>query len=60
MGFLAGVIACLHAMRDAKIPWPPAALWDVLSQAQRVELCGGVAMMVIAFFASLVGKDGQP
>src|SRR5579863_3611050 len=42
VGFLSGVLACLDAVRDARIFWPPDELWDGLRHVQRVELSAGI------------------
>ncbi len=48
MGFLCGVLSSLDALRDARIFWPPDAVWDALRNPQRVELAGGIALIVVA------------
>jgi hypothetical protein len=55
-GFVSGVVACLDAMRDAKIAWPPDALWGVLRGPQRLELGAGVVLMVVALVTSMVRR----
>jgi hypothetical protein len=52
VGFLAGVLASLDALRDARIFWPPDAVWDALRRPQRFELGGGLAMIVVALITS--------
>lgn len=47
VGFLSGVLACLDALRDTRILWPPDAVWEALRNPQRVELGGGLALMVV-------------
>lgn len=54
VGFLAGLLACLDALRDAKVVWPPAAAWAALPHAQRMELGGGIAILLIALAVSVV------
>lgn len=54
VGFLSGVLACLDAMRDAKVFWPPEALWQVLRHPQRVELAGGIALIVVTLVVTVV------
>jgi hypothetical protein len=53
-GFLSGVLTCMDAVRDARVSWPPDALWAVLSNAHRLELVGGIALIVVAFVMSIV------
>jgi hypothetical protein len=48
VGFLSGVLACLDAVRDARIFWPPDELWDGLRHVQRVELGAGIALIVVS------------
>ncbi len=55
-GFLSGVITCLDAVRDAKTTWPLEALWQALSRPKRLELCGGIALIVVTFVISIVRK----
>lgn len=52
-GFLAGVLACLNALRDAKVVWPPDAAWAVMPHAQRLEMGAGIAMILIAVLVSV-------
>jgi hypothetical protein len=47
VGFLAGIYACLHVLRDARVLWPPDALWNALAHPQRVELGGGIALILV-------------
>jgi len=54
VGFLSGVLACLDAMRDAKVFWPPDTLWQVLRHPQRLELGGGIALIVVTLVISVV------
>jgi len=48
VGFLSGVLACLDAVRDARILWPPDELWDGLRHVQRVEFGAGSALIVVS------------
>jgi hypothetical protein len=58
VGFLSGVLACLDAMRDASIFWPPDAVWAALRSYQRLEFGGGLALIVVALLTSvLFGLD---
>ena len=56
VGFLSGVLACLDALRDARIFWPPDAVWEALRNPQRVELGGGIALMVVTL-ALTIGRN---
>jgi hypothetical protein len=57
VGFLSGVLASLDALRDARIFWPPDAVWAALRSPQRVELAGGLALIVITLLASVLLKQ---
>lgn len=54
VGFLCGMLACLDAVRDARILWPPDVLWDGLLHRQRLELGGGIAVILVALVTTLV------
>ena len=54
IGFLAGLLSCLDAVRDSKVSWPPDAVWAVLRAPQRLELGGGIALIVVSVVASLI------
>ncbi len=56
MGFLCGVLACLDVLRDARILWPPDAVWEALRNQQRLELGGGLALMLITL-ALTIGRN---
>jgi hypothetical protein len=56
VGFLAGLLACMDAVRDARIPWPPDALWEVLRSPQRLELGIGIALILVSFGTSLLPR----
>ena len=56
-GFLSGVITCLDAIRDAKDTWPLDALWSALSRPKRLELIGGIAVIIVTFVMSLKRKQ---
>jgi len=58
VGFLLGVIACLDALRDAKVSWPPDAVWAALRSPQRLELGGGIALILVTLIVSLA-KSGS-
>ncbi len=53
-GFLSGVLACLDALRDARVFWPPDVVWDALRHPQRLELGAGIALIVVSFVTSVV------
>jgi hypothetical protein len=53
VGFLSGVLACLDAMRDLNVFWPPAALWQALRHPQRLEMAGGIALIVVTVVISV-------
>lgn len=53
VGFLSGVLACLDALRDTRILWPPDAVWEALRNPQRMELGGGIALMVVSLALSI-------
>ena len=53
VGFLSGMLACLDALRDAGVLWPPDAAWAVLSHSKRLELGLGIALIVIVLIASI-------
>jgi hypothetical protein len=55
-GFVSGVIACLDALRDAKIVWPPDEAWAVLRGPQRLELGAGIVLMVVALVTSAMRR----
>ena len=46
-GFLAGVLACLDALRDKSVLWPPDAVWRSLRNPQKLEFGSGVALMLV-------------
>jgi hypothetical protein len=52
VGFLSGVLACLDALRDVRVVWPPDLLWKGLRGAQRLELGGGIALIVVTVVTS--------
>jgi hypothetical protein len=53
VGFLSGVLASLDAVRDARTVWPLDALWRGLRSPQRLELGGGVALIVVTLAISV-------
>jgi hypothetical protein len=56
VGFLSGVLACLDALREAKILWPWDALWDALRSPQRLELGAGIALIVVTLIVSAIHR----
>jgi len=56
VGFLSGVLASLDALRDTKTFWPPDAVWNSLRHAQRLELGGGLALIVVSIVAAALKK----
>ena len=56
-GFLSGVLACLDALRDARVFWPPDVVWEALRGPQRLELGAGIALMVVSFVTSIVRQS---
>ena len=54
LGFLSGVLACLDALRDAKVVWPPDAAWEALRHPQRLEMGGGITLIVVTLIVSAV------
>lgn len=59
VGFLSGMLACLDATRDAKVFWPPDAVWEALRRPQRLELSGGLALIVVTLVISVVHAQGR-
>jgi hypothetical protein len=53
------VLACLDALRDLGISWPPDAVWEALRRPQRLELAGGVALIVVSFVTSVLKRGGS-
>lgn len=56
VGFLSGVLACMDAVREAGILWPPDALWEVLRRPQRLELGVGITLIIVSFVTSLLPR----
>jgi hypothetical protein len=48
------MLACLDALRDAKVVWPPDAAWAALPHAQRLEMVGGITLILVALVVSVV------
>ena len=55
-GFLAGVLASMDALRDARIFWPPDAVWEALRNPQRLELGGGIALILVTLVISVLPR----
>jgi hypothetical protein len=51
--FLFGVLASLKAVGESGTFWPPDVVWASLSNPHRFQLCGGVAMIVVAIVISI-------
>ncbi len=52
--FLSGVLACLDALKDARIFWPPEVVWEGLRNPDRLKLGAGIALMVVSFVTSMM------
>ena len=50
---MSGLLACLDALRDASVYWPPDAAWQALRHVQHLELGGGIALIMVAFIVSI-------
>jgi hypothetical protein len=57
VGFLAGVLASLDALRDVRILWPLDALWAALRSPQQLELGGGIALMLVTLLSSVLMRQ---
>lgn len=58
-GFLSGILASLDALRDARIFWPPDAVWEALRNPQRLELGGGIALIGVSIVLAVVRKGSS-
>jgi hypothetical protein len=58
IGFLAGFLACMYAVREKEIFWPPNVLWASLRNVQRVEFVGGLLLIVIIAARIALQKKG--
>ena len=58
--FLFGILAAGKALSGATVAWPPAVVWAQLSNPHRVQLCGGIALMLIAFFLTVMRQSEKP
>ena len=52
--FLSGVLACLDAVKDARIFWPPDVVWEGLRNPDRLKLGAGIALIVVSFVTSVL------
>jgi hypothetical protein len=57
VGFISGVFASLDALRDAGVFWPPDVVWKFLRGPQRLELCGGLALIVVTLVIAIVRRS---
>jgi len=57
VGFLAGLLACLNAVRDRRILWPPDVVWKALRHPQRLELGDGLALIVVTLVMTIVRQN---
>jgi len=61
LGFLSGVLGSLDALRDARIFWPPDAVWEALRNPQRLELGGGIAVIVVTLVLTIArNRSAEP
>ena len=56
VGFLSGVLASLDALDNARIFWPPDAVWAALQPPQRLELGGGLTLIVVTVLTSALRR----
>jgi hypothetical protein len=54
VAFLSGVLASLDAVRDARVYWPPDVVWEALRSPQRLELGGGIALILVTLVTSVL------
>jgi hypothetical protein len=59
VGFLSGVLACMNAVRDAKVLWPPDVVWEALSRPHRLEFGAGTALIVVTLIVSIVTQTSK-
>jgi len=57
VGFISGVFACLDALRDRAVLWPPDAVWQTLRSPQRLELGGGMALILVTLVSAIVWRE---
>jgi hypothetical protein len=53
-GFLSGVLACLDALREVRVYWPLDVVWQAMRRPQRLEFCGGLALIAVVFITKVV------
>jgi hypothetical protein len=58
-GFLSGVLACMDALRDATVFWPPDVLWAAIRRPHTLELFGGIAMIVVTLITSVKRRSAE-
>jgi hypothetical protein len=58
VGFLSGVLACLDAFDDGRTFWPPDAVWAALQPPQRLELGGGLTLIMVTLLTSALQRRG--
>lgn len=56
VGFISGLLACLDPLRDLRASWPPDEVWTMLRPAQRLEMAGGIVLMVVTLVISVVRR----
>ena len=56
-GFLLGVLACLDALRDNSVLWPPDVLWASLGSPQHLKLGTGIALIVVTLLGSVLWRN---
>ena len=54
--FLSGVLACLDAVKEARIFWPPDVVWEGLRNPDRLKLGAGIALIVVSFVTSALQR----
>jgi hypothetical protein len=59
VGFLSGVLACLDALREARILWPPDVVWAALRSPQRLELGAGIALIAVTMLTSVLQRTSE-
>lgn len=59
VGFLSGLLACLDALRDARVLWPPDAAWAQMSHPHRLEFIAGAALIVVTLVITVVRAGAQ-
>lgn len=60
VGFLSGLFACMHALRNASASWPPNEVWAELNAPHRLEMGGGIALIVVTLVVSVVKRESKP